>query len=297
VYRDIAFALASVAAFATSVAYVAYSGRMRTDVQSARIGRLEAAVLELEKRADAESELRSGTEPIASQAEPTSVAAPAREPSPSSEATDRDTLLGALAPENAPSTRAQAARRLLAAPNDGVRLYAAQVLLEIDFEEGARAVSSIVGAAKDRPGSMRTAMRALALLGRSRQTGVDAALRSYGEDSSPLVRVKAAKLLDERGDPGPIGLATEQLVRDLESRDHRRRLESLALLGVAAQPSALPSIVPLLRDENSEIRSRAVLTLARFGDPSLTPTILPLLGDPVPQVRTAAAQALRGNPR
>jgi hypothetical protein len=298
VYRDIAFVLASVAAFATAVACVAYSGRVRTDAQSTRIARLEAAVLELEKRADAKLELRSADEPIGSLAEPAaSSAVPAREPVTSSEATDADALLGLLAPEHAPAARAQAARRLLAAPDDGVRLYAAQVLLEIDFEEGARAVSSIVDAVRDRPGSLRTATRALALLGRSRDTRADAALRSYLDDGSPLLRVKAAKLLEERGDPGPIGRATEQLLRGLESRDHRERMESLALLGVATQRSALPNILPLLSDESSDIRSRAVQTLARFDDPSLTPTILPLLNDPMPQVRTAVARSLRGDSR
>jgi HEAT repeat protein len=122
-------------------------------------------------------------------------------------------------------------------------------------------------------------------------------LRQYTEDSSPLIRVQAAKLLDRRGDSEPLARATERLVGDLESTDHRQRLQSLALLGMVAERSTISSIVPLLHDTNSEIRNRAVLTLSRFEDPSLASTLVPLLNDPVPQVRTTAAAALRGGSR
>ena len=48
----------------------------------------------------------------------------------------------------------------------------------------------------------------------------------------------------------------------------------------------------LLKDHNPEVRRTAVESLGKIGDPTAVPSVVPLLTDPVPLVRGAAAQAL-----
>jgi HEAT repeat protein len=311
VHRDIAFALACIATFAMAIASVAYSGRSRGERQGSRIALLEAQVHSLQERFSALAQVvgsgagldstragdparsggsasRTATEIERAAATRPPVSSPASSSSGAVAVALRD-----MAPENPPELRRSAARELLQISSDQLRLDAARTLLEVDPNEGLAAVTRLIASNKGRADSARTAMAALSLLGEIASAEADTALRGYTQDRSALVRVQAAKVLGQRGDPAPLAQIAETLTRELASPDHRRRIESLALLGVAAQPSSIPGILPLLRDPSSEIRKRAIRALGAFQDASLASALTPLLRDPVPEVRLSASQALR----
>jgi hypothetical protein len=311
VARDIGFALLCVAAFATALAYVAYSGRVRSEREGVRIAQLEAQYGKLQQRFSTLAQLVGkdlAPVPVVHRMQPetpeagprqqhvrTSGARPGEaKPSIPSDGAALGVAVQEMAKDNPYDVRRAAARKVFGATFDQLRLEAARTLLEIDPAEGVKAIDALVAITRGRPRAARTALEALELLGSTDSAGAAAALHGYTRDRSNLVRVQAARVLARKGESGPIAQVTETLTRDLTHPDHRQRVESLALLGLAGQPSSIPEILPLLRDPDRDIRNRAVLTLGVFRDPSLARSVEPLLQDPAPEVRRSADRVLRG---
>jgi HEAT repeat protein len=303
--REIALTLGCIVTFALATGYVGYSARVRSDRDGQRIAKLESEITSLQERLALLGELLGGAGSGAG------VPSAPVDRSPDLRTTDAGARPGALArsavgdmklaraieqiaPDRDPEVRREAARSLLHASGEELRLHAVRTLLSVDFSAGLEAISELLEQSDRRPEQVRTALGSLSVLGEVEGAEADSALRMFAASRSSLVRVQAGKVLARRGDSEPIAKISRQLVPQLASPDHRVRLQTLALLGVAAQRETIAQIVPLLRDPNSEIRYRAIRTLGEFADPSLRGEMTRLLADPVPQIRRTAATALRG---
>jgi HEAT repeat protein len=58
--------------------------------------------------------------------------------------------------------------------------------------------------------------------------------------------------------------------------------------------SAIPALIPLLKDEDSEVRAKVTEVFSEIGEPekSVISLLIPLLQDPDKVVRSSAAEAL-----
>jgi hypothetical protein len=314
VHKDIALGLACLATFALAVVYVSQTSRTRTERDARRITRLETQLRSLERRVASiarEPTLELGSSQAAETAQhtaaarPTTAAATSHAPANGSstpglapaQPLELERALEGIAAGNGRTTRIGSAQRLLSTSQEELTLHAARTLLEVDLEQGLSAVSQIVTTARGARAA-HTAMAALSLLAEHdgpthADPAIDQALHEYAEADSQLVRLHAAKLLERRGDEAPVALAIEELSDELSRPERSRRLQALALLGLARKPATIPKILPLLQDESSEIRSGALLALARFDDSSFHSQVTPLLQDPVPRVQALAAQVMR----
>jgi HEAT repeat protein len=67
----------------------------------------------------------------------------------------------------------------------------------------------------------------------------------------------------------------------------------MAVLPVVSTPRATTTVIPLLSDDNPDVRARACEALARIGDTAAVAGLFDLLGDPSPLVAHAAAAAIQ----
>jgi HEAT repeat protein len=107
-----------------------------------------------------------------------------------------------------------------------------------------------------------------------------------------------ARLLD---DPALIATATDAIQR-ISSAEDAAMLEALAAADPATRAAVLPvvnlaraapNIVPLLTDDDPEVRARACDALARIGSTAALGALFGVLGDPNPRVAAAAAAAIQ----
>jgi HEAT repeat protein len=98
---------------------------------------------------------------------------------------------------------------------------------------------------------------------------------------------QAADALGKMGSP-----ATEHLIAALHHPSREVRLGIIEALGEIRDYRAVPTLLPLLKDESGEVRWATALALGEIGDPrALQPVVLSLL-DPDKYVRYGAALAL-----
>jgi hypothetical protein len=131
----------------------------------------------------------------------------------------------------------------------------------------------------------RAAVRALGDVGTQESL---AALVPMLGDASPAVSREAQAVLAERG--RTVAREVRGYVRQSGSR--RGRLAAIELLGWHRAPEATRLLLDLAREEDPEVRVRAVKAAAAIGDPRCLATFHALLADPSPEVRGHAARGL-----
>jgi HEAT repeat protein len=210
-------------------------------------------------------------------------------------ARDRADEVAALLSDDSPALRAKAVEALaeLGGPSIVPALVKRLKDENEDVQEEAISALALLGAKQAVPEiavllqggspSLRgSAARALGRLGS----------REHAADLVPLLREKRG--VRESAQCGLLDLHAKEtipaLVKLLE--DESVCSTALEVLASLKARESIPSILPLLRSREDDIRGTAVQALSEFGDPALAPSILPLLEDESGWVRSMAVEAL-----
>jgi HEAT repeat protein len=114
------------------------------------------------------------------------------------------------------------------------------------------------------------------------------------KDKDAVVRYSTAKALARLGSTKairPLILATHQSLKVSSHNPFSSRVDVSSLETLVQQFDASP-LIPLLKDENAEVRNYAAKTLGFLGDSRAVEPLLPLLKDENVKVRNSAAKAL-----
>jgi HEAT repeat protein len=145
---------------------------------------------------------------------------------------------------------------------------------------------ALLPALEDRVMPVRlAAVRALGDLGT--QEALAALIPMLG-DLSPAVSRQTQDILAERG--GKVAREIRGYVRQSGSR--RGRLAAIELLGWHRAPEAARLLLELTREEDHEVRVKAVKAAAAIGDPRFLEVLHALVTDPTWEVRCHAARGL-----
>lgn len=170
-----------------------------------------------------------------------------------------------------------------------------QVEAHAALKEGGRsAVPVLIELLRDASPEVR--WQAADLLGQAgpaerRDTAAKDALVRALQDDDPHVRAVAASSLSVLGDAGPAAIP---VLRDMLTTGERlAALKALVRYGAEAEP-AIPRLVDLLHDGDSEVRWRAAMTLGKIGPVArnAVPALVAALKDEDALVREHAAEAL-----
>jgi hypothetical protein len=285
VHRDIALSLLCVAAFGLAVVYVGRKPLLRNDHEQ-RAARIEGRLRALEQRIETMSA-------AAPHGEPAMLPAPLAERDSERRSQHEPEVEGAAGSAGAAATHDLHLRQ--DRTNEELSVHVLRKLLDTDLEQGLAAIDEIVTSARG-PSSARTVMRSMSLLAEVDDPATERALYAYSRGEAMLSRLHASKLLEQRGDKAPLTALIAELTADLKAADEGRKLQALALLLLADDPSTAAKIVPLLQDRSSAVRRAAVLAMQRLDDGSVHAALTPLLQDPDARVQQAAERALRGTP-
>ena len=281
-YKDIALGVSCLAALALALLYIGQAPKLERERAAREVARLEQRARALERHI---ATLSSQSGDVAS-IDPVSPGWGAAQ----QEGTLPATALGADA-----GSVPGAPDRLRHTPQDEITGIVLRKLLETDLPQGIAAVDEIVKSARGTPGA-RTVLNCLSQLAENHDPAVETALRSYTHAESRLLRLHAAKLLEQRGDKLPLMSLLDDLAADLSSGQVRDKLRALALLHLSGVPSSATKIEPWLRDSDPAVRRAAVLALRGFDDRSLPTTLGPLLKDPDVRVQQAVRSVLGVTP-
>jgi HEAT repeat protein len=86
--------------------------------------------------------------------------------------------------------------------------------------------------------------------------------------------------------------STESLIYDLKNPDAPRRLDAARDLGLAKTVSAIPALLPLAEDPDSQVRRQVGVTLEQMNDIAVLPGLVRLTADGEPDIRERSVQAL-----
>ena len=86
--------------------------------------------------------------------------------------------------------------------------------------------------------------------------------------------------------------STESLIYDLKNPDAPRRLDAARDLGLAKTVSAIPALLPLAEDPDSQVRRQVGVTLEQMNDITVLPGLVRLTADGEPDIRERSVQAL-----
>ena len=86
--------------------------------------------------------------------------------------------------------------------------------------------------------------------------------------------------------------STESLIYDLKNPDAPRRLDAARDLGLAKTVSAIPALLPLTEDPDSQVRRQVGVTLEQMNDITVLPGLVRLTADAEPDIRERSVQAL-----
>jgi HEAT repeat protein len=195
-------------------------------------------------------------------------------------------------------------------PETKVRAMAVALLARI---EDNRALPYLLDGIRDPSNEVREAAR-VALLSRSPEAVVEILLRAL---RYPSHRRVAADLLVDMGDLATDSLlaalpdaqpeavrmvgdiliqshATHKLVTELEDRDPKRRLLSVAGLGAMQAIETVDALIVRLNDPDADVRAATVKVLSEFGDPrAVQPLRRAFVHDPDMEVVALIEEALR----
>lgn len=183
-----------------------------------------------------------------------------------------------------------ALNRALSAPDERVRVRAAELLARVGpgAEEGALAALHAASATR-----RLVATRTLASVS---SPLAEEALIERLADHDADVRRAAVSALGQLGTPG----ATSALMRLLADPDPQLRIAvcgALGMLGTSGDESSLVGLVHLLDDEDAQVRAAAVAALGALGAERALEAIEARRDDPDPWVRNAVIQARRRSGR
>jgi hypothetical protein len=154
----------------------------------------------------------------------------------------------------------------------------------VKSEAAPRPVARIDKRIARRPGPMRKPQPKSALrdVPRRPQPAAAGAARpgTAREGTAPLI---------SKSDSQNVPLLSEIALQD---PDNDRRLEAVTLLGVAADPAAIPVLAQALADQDEEVRIAAISALADFTEEAPVEALEGALNDPSPDVRYEALEVL-----
>jgi AAA family ATP:ADP antiporter len=175
---------------------------------------------------------------------------------------------------------------LLVHPTPEVRQDVLERIGRLDLTSSLAAVSQRV-ALEPSPAVRGTAVRTLAALG---EMEVFEEVSAYLEDPDPQVRRGAmVGLLCGGGIEGVLA-AGHKLLQMVASPEPAERAFAARVLGEVGVRTFYQPLVPLLRDDDPQVRREALLAAGQLKNPRLWPLVLEGLG--APQVRGAAIVAL-----
>ncbi len=175
---------------------------------------------------------------------------------------------------------------LFAHPTPEVRQDVLERIGRLDLTSALPAVSQRL-ALEPSPAVRGTAVRTLAALG---ETETFEAVSAYLEDPDPQIRRGAmVGLLCSGGIEGVLA-AGHKLLQMVASPEAAERALAAQVLGEVGVRSFYQPLVPLLRDDDPQVRRTALLAAGQLKNPKLWPLVLEALSSP--QVRGAAITAL-----
>jgi hypothetical protein len=190
------------------------------------------------------------------------------------------------------SERLALAQELLQDDNPMVRYAALRTLAELSPAEAVTGVEELVASVGEDRRAGWVASRAISLLGEVEGVAVDSTLYRIYDSADEDLRMSAARALEEQGDAGLMRQEVASVTSDLGSDDGGLRARAVDQLAATRSPLAVPHLLPMLSDSNSEVRLRTLDALRRTGDESQIETIKALLDDPVAHVRERAARTM-----
>jgi len=152
---------------------------------------------------------------------------------------------------------------------------------------GTRAVETLILALTDK--DLTVSVLAAEAMGEMKEPRAADGLAALLHAESAYVRMGAARALARIGAPG-----VPALIKLLKSNDHQSRSLAASSFRYLTDPAAAETIMDLLKDGNSYIRSNAVEILGRIGGPDIVEPLLALvLEGERPGTRTYALSALK----
>jgi HEAT repeat protein len=188
--------------------------------------------------------------------------------------------------EAAPEGLAADLASLLNHPVTEVRLEALAKLEKLNIVAAATAVTAVL-ASETNPAVHGAALRTLAALS---EAGAIETLRPYlASDVAEIQRGAIVGLLRYGGIEGILA-AGQRLLASVQSPNNSERLLAAKILGEVGNHNFYTPLLPLLTDEDDEVRRVAVMAAARISNMRLWPLIIENLQRPA--VRSAATSAL-----
>lgn len=182
--------------------------------------------------------------------------------------------------------------RLLASEDARLRFEGLRLLAAAAPEEALPEILDYLEETRDAERALLQRLAAVALLGELEELSVSPHLHAlYGSEEDGLRRA-AAMALARHGDETLVQRELIDLGQDLAHPDGGVRARAAEQAAELAGPSAIPVLLPLLQDTNSDVRARAVDGLWRSGDPAVLPELERMLEDPVALVRERARRAV-----
>lgn len=143
-----------------------------------------------------------------------------------------------------------------------VRVEALRTLAKLDSfaRPAVPALIELIDRNTESPEVIEQAVAALGRIGPPARSALPAMARIYGRDIDIDIAVRRAT---ERITAPPDSADLQELIRDLRAREPGRRLrgaKGIAAKGLRAE-EAIPDLLPLLRDPDTDVRRMAVLAL------------------------------------
>lgn len=191
-----------------------------------------------------------------------------------------------------PDERRALAERLLGHPSTFIQSQAIIAMLEFDPAAGIAAVYGLLDAAQSDPKGPWSACIAVQSIGDIEGYSASADLYRFYESEIDGVPMAAARALERQGDPSLIDRELGRMALQLNATEPRDRLNAIRQMGETGSSRAVPHLLPLLSNRESEIRLRTLDSLGRSGNESTIPHIERMLNDPVAAVRDRAVLAI-----
>lgn len=203
-------------------------------------------------------------------------------------------LMRRLQRSSDPRDRAEMARKLLLSPHNEARLTGIRELLSASPAEGIDLLRGFAGDLSTDPvtGDWALARVAVDSLREVPGSAAEQELYRYFDSDSLMFRSPAARALEQRGQAGPMQQLIQGFERDLDARDPQQRIRAISGLMGTRSPSANPTLIRALRDDDPAVRRRAAQAFQLTGDETVVPYLEDLKSDPDPEVRSTASKII-----